>query len=232
MQLFDYLWKFVLFGCQAANYCVVLFKGWITLQAFCCQVTEHGLCLLKKLCRNNNQRRKRNILNILHKFDIITLSALKHDTVDMARIKERKNKELSMPYDELQDAQFYDQIKNLMPDECLPIWNHLANIRFNDVTSIHSDLLNVWSRNQQYHRVCRLLSEECNGVLLVDLREDLNVANIITIQRNIQNNFNRRISKKEILIDLQDNYVATSEYPYSDLARALLDENNENENSN
>lgn len=220
--MFDYLWKFVLFGIYAAEYIVILFDGFVTIQAFCCQVTEHGLCLLKKLCSKVNQRNSRNILGILHKFDIITLSALKHNTVDMGRIRARKNKQLKMGYWELQNRDFMRQIRDAIPNECQTIWDHLTRIRFNQFSSIHPSLLNVWSQNAQYLQVSRMLSARCNGILLLDLRENANVVNIVSVERRIENAFTKVVTTQQILFDLADNYVNTSQYEYGELTKALL----------
>lgn len=204
---------------------VVVFKGLLTIQSICCEATEHGLGLLKKICKRNGNRKKRGLRGIAGRFDIITLSALKYNTVDIGKIREKHLKKHSTPYYSLQNDIFINEMIDLCPMQCQPIFRKLLKIKFNRKETIDPSLLNIWRLEDGYYQVCEMVSRHCNNVILIDLREEPNVANLIEFRQRMDHTFKQHRTRKQLFSRLVDYEISLSQYGHSDIDRELLETN-------
>lgn len=199
------------------------FKGKLTIVSVCGESTEHSLCLVKKICSHNGCRRGRCLVIIADRFDIITLSALKHNTVDLGRIRAKYLKKNSTKYHILQDNAFYNEMIDLCPIFCQPILRKIMKIEFNKFDTIDASLLNIWSLRAGYKLAKHRISSNANKIQLIDLREQPNVANIIHFQRGKNNHLSTTRTRKELLNKLVEQEIATSQVSYSEIDKELMD---------
>ena len=218
-------------GSKIADVFAFVFKGKYNIGSASCASTEHALYWLKKFCKNNKCKNKHNLISLGNKFDMITLMAIKYNVVDLGRIRAKHLQyEKQQRYHEMQDSIYIGELIHLLPLPCQAIFQKLQKIEFNKFETIDKSLIDIWTLRHGYHRVSQIISNNCNSVLLMDFRDDPNVANTIEIARN-NDSRNRsglkknKLTRKQLFNHLIEQEIATSDYSHTNIDRVLNDLN-------